>query len=585
MLKVRRHVWLALAPLVLITAGILFFPQLLDQLPAQLLLAPAPVFAEFEGEALAAPPPVRPAGPLVIDTSETPPVLRAAPQPTPAYGVAAPQLTPPLRPAPSPKPSIASPLLAAPPLPKSAKPTGPVIVRAFEPAPNAAIVQQYNELEKLLQQDVKAYNEKGGSDAALRRTISEATSRQFDLRQQLRQIEVAKLKKRLEEVEAALAKREAAKEGVVERRVAQLLREVDEYAWEPLNPPGYKAVEYTVAEPYRTPDGTLKYRTRSETRYLPTNGVHTPPVSPSLPNMSRNRQSNAETMNRPTMVRPTMVRPTMVSPTMEANTPPQTGPAGGGSFSPYSTTPAKRAGTPGGGSFGEVTPSPITPAPSPITPVPSPITPAPSPITPAPSPITPAKPPTGKTIPNVARPASAVVPEVGSPDTAAQSLSQMFAGMGPSVRETQIKLEVATSVVQVTQLEYRAGKITADKMTRAQGELRLAQAAYERALATHAAQVKLLELNLQSAELAAASALADLMRAKKISNRQPEAISESRIDQLKSAAAQAENALNRNKILLDLIKQDDPAPDEQPPAKKAEIAPAKKAEAQPKDDS
>ncbi len=492
MLKVRRRVWLALAPLVLITAVISFVAHVLAQKPA-----PAPVFIEAS-EALAEPEAVRSApGPFVVDKTETPPVLRSAP---------------------SPKPSIGSPLLAAPPLPQSPMPTGQVVVRTFELAPSAAIVQQYNELEKLLQQDVKAYNEKGRSDKALRQTISEATSRQFDLRQQLQQLEVAKLKKRLEEVEAALAKREAAKEGVVERRVAQLLQEVDEYAWEPLSSPGYKAVTETFYVPQTLPNGDVVAVPRTRTRYVPS--------STATGRESVYRGVSPRTYNMPQPGRTT----------------------------PYPATPSK----------------PVAPAANPYG-VPKAVPGKSSPkifsrVDPPTSAVTPTMKPT-KAAPGVA-------------EAAATSLSQMFANAGPSVREAQIKLEIATSVVQVTQLEYRAGKITADKMTRAHGEVRLAQAAYERALATHKARVKILEYSLMAKRKAAHIAVFDFDRYKNQSK--TGAISNSRLRQLELAAAQADSAFAQTQVLLDLVKQDDPAPEKQPPAKKTEAIPAKKAEASPK---
>jgi len=69
---------------------------------------------------------------------------------------------------------------------------------------------------------------------SLRDKIVKATAKQFDLRQQLREREVEQLKERLAEVEKTVKERNAVKDKIVEKRVADILREPDQLQWEPL---------------------------------------------------------------------------------------------------------------------------------------------------------------------------------------------------------------------------------------------------------------------------------------------------------------------------------------------------------------
>jgi hypothetical protein len=70
--------------------------------------------------------------------------------------------------------------------------------------------------------------------AELRQQIVEATAKQFDLRQQLREREIEQLKQRLAEVESTVENRNKLKDEIVEKRVAEILREPDQLQWEPL---------------------------------------------------------------------------------------------------------------------------------------------------------------------------------------------------------------------------------------------------------------------------------------------------------------------------------------------------------------
>lgn len=89
-----------------------------------------------------------------------------------------------------------------------------------------------NDINKLLQQRYELKSDSQRSE--LRQQIVEATAKQFDLRQQLREREVEQLKKRLAEVESTVASRNKLKNEIVEKRVADILREPDELGWEPL---------------------------------------------------------------------------------------------------------------------------------------------------------------------------------------------------------------------------------------------------------------------------------------------------------------------------------------------------------------
>ncbi len=92
--------------------------------------------------------------------------------------------------------------------------------------------EQQTEINKLLKKVVDS-KEKDAKEA-LRSEIVVATSKQFDLRQQVREREIEQLKKRLNDVESTVKKRNELKEKIVEKRVADLLREPDQLSWEPV---------------------------------------------------------------------------------------------------------------------------------------------------------------------------------------------------------------------------------------------------------------------------------------------------------------------------------------------------------------
>jgi len=67
---------------------------------------------------------------------------------------------------------------------------------------------------------------------AWRKQLVDATAAQFDLRQQVREREVEQLKKRLTDVEKTVKERNEKKDEIVEKRVADILREPDQLGWE-----------------------------------------------------------------------------------------------------------------------------------------------------------------------------------------------------------------------------------------------------------------------------------------------------------------------------------------------------------------
>ncbi|MBC8353750.1 MAG: hypothetical protein H8E66_17260 [Planctomycetes bacterium] len=91
---------------------------------------------------------------------------------------------------------------------------------------------QQVEINKLLKEYNGAENEL--DKGSVRDEIVKATLTQFDLRQKVRVREVEQLKKRLAVVETTVKQRNELKEKIVEKRVADLLREPDQLGWEPL---------------------------------------------------------------------------------------------------------------------------------------------------------------------------------------------------------------------------------------------------------------------------------------------------------------------------------------------------------------
>jgi multidrug resistance efflux pump len=117
--------------------------------------------------------------------------------------------------------------------------------------------------------------------SSVRKRIQELVSRQFDLRQEARELEVGRLRKQLAEVEQTIGRHKDLKEKVVERRVTDLLDENAELKWEPLAGSSTRAVYDTVFEERVLPEGTHARTPRTVVRMVPDG----PPVAavPVLP--------------------------------------------------------------------------------------------------------------------------------------------------------------------------------------------------------------------------------------------------------------------------------------------------------------
>jgi hypothetical protein len=96
----------------------------------------------------------------------------------------------------------------------------------------AAYQKQQGEINQLVKTYGAAKTEEDKN--SLRDQIVNATTIQFELRQQVRERELEQLKKRLTNVETTVKKRNELKEEIVEKRVADILREPDQLDWEPL---------------------------------------------------------------------------------------------------------------------------------------------------------------------------------------------------------------------------------------------------------------------------------------------------------------------------------------------------------------
>jgi hypothetical protein len=112
-------------------------------------------------------------------------------------------------------------------------PPSSILVSEVDPK-TEELTRTYNERRNEVNELVKKYktNEDASKNEALRKQIAETTAIQFDLRQQMRELEVEKLRKRLTAVEASVAKRNELKDKIVEKRVADILREPDQLQWD-----------------------------------------------------------------------------------------------------------------------------------------------------------------------------------------------------------------------------------------------------------------------------------------------------------------------------------------------------------------
>jgi hypothetical protein len=96
-----------------------------------------------------------------------------------------------------------------------------------------AYQEKQGELDKILKQLGDANESSAQSE--LRKQLVEVTAAQFDLQQQQRERQIELLKERLEAVETTVANRSKLKDEIVEKRVADILREPDQLQWEPLS--------------------------------------------------------------------------------------------------------------------------------------------------------------------------------------------------------------------------------------------------------------------------------------------------------------------------------------------------------------
>jgi len=114
----------------------------------------------------------------------------------------------------------------------------------------AEFAEKYNELQNQIFGLVRKHREaKDAERKRLRDQIAELTTQQFDLRHQMRKVEIERIKKHLRDVEAKVDKRENLKEEIIEKRITELLDEDAELRWQPL-PIGAPLSPSEVASPH-----------------------------------------------------------------------------------------------------------------------------------------------------------------------------------------------------------------------------------------------------------------------------------------------------------------------------------------------
>jgi len=104
-------------------------------------------------------------------------------------------------------------------------------------AEGTRLVHRYDELERKVMDLSKRREqaESPGDRAKLRAQIEDLTGQQFDLRVQARESEIARLERRLADVEATVQQQKALREKIIEKRVQDLLVENNDLRWEPLS--------------------------------------------------------------------------------------------------------------------------------------------------------------------------------------------------------------------------------------------------------------------------------------------------------------------------------------------------------------
>lgn len=106
-----------------------------------------------------------------------------------------------------------------------------------------------NEIQAALREYARA--EQGSRRDDLRGTLSEALQRQFELRQQMRDREIAALEEQIKRLRDVFDKRAAAKQRIVEARLDQLLRAAEGLGWDASI--GAPSIELDVVPPPAVP--------------------------------------------------------------------------------------------------------------------------------------------------------------------------------------------------------------------------------------------------------------------------------------------------------------------------------------------
>ncbi len=223
---------------------------------------------------------------LSAQTAPAPPV---APVP-PAAGSEVPELPP--RPAPPPQPdapqagaSIGLPSMPGMPGGPGAEYPGqtwaqiagrqvPHVSRPVDPHV-MKLTEEYNKLERQVMQlahEFRRLPPEGEQREKLQQQIVETTEKQFQLRHEVRKVEIERLQKQLAELEHQLQQREERKKEIIDRRIAQLTNQGDALSWEPLTPPGANPYAAALGAYYGAMPGS------GVPNWFPPYGVGTSPV-------------------------------------------------------------------------------------------------------------------------------------------------------------------------------------------------------------------------------------------------------------------------------------------------------------------
>jgi hypothetical protein len=148
---------------------------------------------------------------------------------------------------------------------RSSSSVGPTAIWQHQPDPRTTkLWKEYRDLDRQVYNLARQYRDLDKPkelDEKLREQIAELTAKQFELRQQMRELEIARLHKRLEEVETNVRKRKGLKQQIVEKRIVDLLDEDRELEWESTANTRFPTnrFDFQVTTQYREvvqPDGT-----------------------------------------------------------------------------------------------------------------------------------------------------------------------------------------------------------------------------------------------------------------------------------------------------------------------------------------